>query len=298
MKYYRNGFSLRIPILLILTLLSTAVFPWGSGVSAETGYVSDMLILSVREGPGRQYNILSTIRSNAAVEILEKEENYFKVKIESGEVGWVERRYISPELPKTMIIDRLERKIESLEQEKTALNEARAEIQDNNETLTTRNDQLEEQNSTLSEQNSSLTQKISDLMNQLEGEAEDGSADESVGLNQRIMALEGKLNEALQDKEKAEEDLKRIETQYQALVENSGNVAELMEENEALKKELDTASKGLSKGLMEIFMTDGQDVLKTAMIKWFLSGAGVLILGWLIGRSFTGGSKRKRGMLG
>ena len=293
-KYLKKFFFPRT--LLVLLLLLTSISPWVSGVFAETGYVSDMLILSLREGPGRQYNILSTLRSNTAVEILEKQGNYFKVKTEPGDIGWVERRYITPELPKTITIERLQEKIETLAQQKEALNGANAELQKEKSALINQNTQLSEQNSTLAEENSTLTKKNITLMEQWESETE-STAGKYEGVDEKLSEMKGKLTQALLEKERVESDLLRVKSQYDALVKNSDNVAQLMEENDNLKKELENASQGLTQGIMNIFMTDNEDVLKTAMIKWFLSGAGVLILGWLIGRSFTGGSRKKRGLL-
>ena len=293
-KYPKNLFFSRT--LLALLLLLVSISPCVSDGFAETGYVSDMLILSLREGPGRQYNILNTLRSNTAVEILEKQGNYFKVKTEPGDVGWVERRYITPEIPKTITIERLQKKMEILVQQKEVLNGANAELQKEKNALITQNNQLSEQNRTLAEQNSTLTQKNSTLMEQWKSETE-STAGKYEGVDEKMAEIEEKLTQALLEKESVKSDLLRVKSQYDALVKNSDNVAQLMEENKNLKKELESTSQGLTQGIMDIFMTDNEDVLKTAMIKWFLSGAGVLILGWLIGRSFTGGSRKKRGLL-
>jgi len=82
---------------------------------AETGYVSDMLILTMRDGPGSNYNVVQTLRSNAALEILEKDKTHFKVRTVEGDEGWVEKQYITLEIPKPMVIDQLNLKIADLE---------------------------------------------------------------------------------------------------------------------------------------------------------------------------------------
>ncbi|MBF0241149.1 MAG: TIGR04211 family SH3 domain-containing protein [Desulfamplus sp.] len=97
-----------ISILIFSLILTPPAF-------AETGYVSDMLILSLKEGPGRQFNTIKTLRSNTQLEILETTERYLKVQTLEGDVGWVESQYITKELPKALIIEELNKKIEQLE---------------------------------------------------------------------------------------------------------------------------------------------------------------------------------------
>lgn len=97
-----------ISILIFSLILTPSAF-------AETGYVSDMLILSLKEGPGRQFNTIKTLRSNTQVDILETTERFLKVQTLEGDVGWVESQYVTKELPKTLIIEELNKKIEQLE---------------------------------------------------------------------------------------------------------------------------------------------------------------------------------------
>lgn len=81
---------------------------------AETQYVSDKLIITMRRGAGSEYMIIRTLKTGEALEILKKDDKYYKVKTSKDEKGWVLKQYITPDIPKSIIIVRLNRKIESL----------------------------------------------------------------------------------------------------------------------------------------------------------------------------------------
>ena len=107
-------------------------------VCAETQYVSDQIIITLREGKGNEYKIIKTLKSGTPLEIIEESERYLKVRTESGSEGWVLKRYITVETPKHEIIagleneiDRLNTKIEKYQKDKKSfqgeLNTARSD---------------------------------------------------------------------------------------------------------------------------------------------------------------------------
>lgn len=97
---------------LILLLL---FFGLPSLLPAQTGYVSDMLFLTFREGPGDSYAVIKRLKSDTPVSILEEQGEYYKVELESKETGWVDKRFISFETPKMMIIETLKQENKTLE---------------------------------------------------------------------------------------------------------------------------------------------------------------------------------------
>ncbi len=92
-------------------------------VSAETGYVSDMLLLTVREGPDNNSKVLKTLRSSDTVEIIGKQDNYFKIKTSDGITGWVEQQYITDTVPQILINAALKRKIAVLDKKNKTLSD-------------------------------------------------------------------------------------------------------------------------------------------------------------------------------
>ncbi len=97
---------------LILLLL---FFGLPSLLPAQTGYVSDVLFLTFREGPGDSYAVIKRLRSDTPVSILEEQEEYYKVELESKETGWVDKRFISFDTPKSLTIETLKQENKTLE---------------------------------------------------------------------------------------------------------------------------------------------------------------------------------------
>jgi SH3 domain protein len=51
---------------------------------ADTRYVSDMLVISVRDAPIQNASVLGYIKTPTAVDILEEQEDYLKIKTKDG----------------------------------------------------------------------------------------------------------------------------------------------------------------------------------------------------------------------
>ena len=82
-------------------------------VAAEKMYVSDQLLITLRRGKSTEHKILKTIKTGEPLEILERSEGdeYVKVRLESGQEGYVLGQYLTSETPKTIQISRLEKKV-------------------------------------------------------------------------------------------------------------------------------------------------------------------------------------------
>lgn len=80
----------------------------------RTAYVSDVLILTVRKGPTRNFEVFRTIESGEAIIILEEKESFSKVQLNNGDIGWVQTQYLTFETPDRIIIARLNKKISKL----------------------------------------------------------------------------------------------------------------------------------------------------------------------------------------
>ncbi|MFO7751062.1 MAG: TIGR04211 family SH3 domain-containing protein [Desulfobacteraceae bacterium] len=234
----------------LILLLFTYVFIGPAALNAETAYVSDMLILTLREGPGREHNVIKTLKSNDAVEILKEGDKYYNVRLSSGETGWVQKQYITFELPSTRIVARLK--------EKTA--------------------RLEQQNSDLEKENSRLAEQFKKEQQQYQA---------------RIEALETSLEKATEKNRVLSGEKNKTKEQYETLVKDASNIVTIKKKNKRLQQENAELLQQV-----QSFRGEGKNLLKTGFIKWFLAGGGVLLFGWLIGRSMSGRSKkRSRGLL-
>jgi len=82
---------------------------------ADTRYVSDQLIITIRSGKSTQHKIIKTIKSDTPLEVLDEDKTYLKVRTTDGVEGYVLRQYITSEPPKTLRIKELEKHNRSLE---------------------------------------------------------------------------------------------------------------------------------------------------------------------------------------
>ena len=234
-------------VTLIVFIIIISLFPLVS--SARTGYVSDMLLLTFRQGPGNSYAVEKTLMSNTQVLILEEKNGFYKVELESNEVGWVDKNFIIFTLPKTLMINKLEKDNESLSNKIMALQSSVEELQN---------------------KLSSVNQNYS----------------------QTKEKLEISLKTALNEKNKTINMLSDTRGEYDTLTRQSKNIQKIVKENKILKEQTQTLSEEL-----EIIKEKSKNLFKTGMIKWFLTGSGVLLLGWIIGQSVSSRKQRSSSLL-
>jgi SH3 domain protein len=233
---------------LIVFIIIISLFPLAS--SARTGYVSDMLLLTFRQGPGNSYAVEKTLMSNTPVLILKEKNGFYKVELKSKEVGWVDKNFIIFTLPKTLMINKLEKENKNLSNKIMELQSSTEELQDKFSSI---------------EQNDSPTKEN----------------------------LEISLKKALDEKNKTINMLSDTQEKYDTLTRQSKNIQEIVKENKILKEQTQTLSEELA-----IIKGGNKNLFKTGMIKWFLTGAGVLLLGWVIGQSVSSKKQHSSSLLG
>ncbi|MGA7146550.1 MAG: TIGR04211 family SH3 domain-containing protein [Desulfobacterales bacterium] len=209
---------------------------------ADTRYVSDMLVISVRDAPIQNASVLGYIKTPTAVDILEEQGDYLKIKTKDGLEGWVLAKYIVPEKPKTLIIEDLKKQIEELKKE--------GEI-------------TKSKPNTLSDASSETTEKYENKIRELE---------EQVAKNQKLA-------------DKAGRDFMDLDKKYKALLLHSGNTDQLIKEMNRLKK----ANTQLNAEITTLKKNTGSP-LKSRKIQLFIAGAGVLLIGMMLG----GAAKKKK----
>lgn len=214
---------------------------------ARTAYVSDMLILTFREGPGKNFSVVQTLKSNTPLTILGEDNGFYKVTLASGDEGWVDKQFVVFDMPKNKIIETLTQEKAILENKLTALTEASAtakeQVTDQETTAQVKFKALEKQLKTANVKNQRLSTQLKETQNDL-----------------------GALEKASKD-----------------ILGTMANNKDLAEKNIKLTQALSQLEKETS------------HQFRTGMIKWFLAGVGVLLLGWILGQSVS--SKRKRNSL-
>ncbi|WP_029910572.1 TIGR04211 family SH3 domain-containing protein [Pelobacter seleniigenes] len=97
-------------ISLSLLLIATAGF-------AETRYISDVLVVTVRSNTGNNYQTVDNLKTATPVEVLSEDQTYVKVRTPEGKEGYILRQYVTKELPKAVQIDRLEKETAALKEQ-------------------------------------------------------------------------------------------------------------------------------------------------------------------------------------
>ena len=124
--------------LIFLFLLLTIPVGFVVAAHADTQYVSDMLLLTIRDYPDKDANILGSLKTADSVEVLEAGDRFMRIRTKEGLEGWVQKKFITAGKPKAIIIkemkneiSQLKAKIEEFENNRDAdLNEIRANSQD------------------------------------------------------------------------------------------------------------------------------------------------------------------------
>ncbi len=203
--------------------------------AADTRYVSDQLVITLREGMGNRYRVIRTLKTDTPMEVLSDEGRYLYVQLRNGVKGYVLKQYVSKKTPKTVKIARLKDEVDVL----------RKQLQQHNKSK-----------SALEQQWQQMKQQLADKEQQLSA-----------------------VNEELRQ---TKEQFARLQSKAQAVI-------QIDAERQHLKEELATVTDEL-----EQLRNHSNILLKTAMIKWFLAGAGVLFVGWVAGKF----SRRKKRGLG
>ncbi len=149
---------------IILFIALSLYSPCVETASSETQYVSDQLIITMREGQGNEFKIIKTIKTGTPLEILEQGEQHFKVRTQDGLEGWVLKQYITAETPKTEIIARLEKKRDRLQSQLEQYRRNKGSFQDEMKTVKSDyNTRINEINQSLSEKSREAEQTAQEL---------------------------------------------------------------------------------------------------------------------------------------
>ncbi|MFC4250048.1 TIGR04211 family SH3 domain-containing protein [Sinimarinibacterium flocculans] len=96
------------PTLLLLSVLLAPVH-----AQERTQYVSDVISLTLRDGPANDATYLGTIKSGDRVTLLESlgEQSFARIRTEDGREAWVTARYLSDEPAARDLLDGVRREL-------------------------------------------------------------------------------------------------------------------------------------------------------------------------------------------
>ncbi len=104
---------------LWMVLIGALIMP--TAATAETVYVSENYEITMRTGPATDRKIISLIESGTALTVVEKGQDWSKVRTQNGRMGWVLNRYITTNEPCAMLLDRVRQDYDVLSAESADL---------------------------------------------------------------------------------------------------------------------------------------------------------------------------------
>ena len=116
-------------ISMIFALVIIASNLIAAPAQAETRYVGDQLIITLRQGTSTKHKILKTLETGTPVEVIEEGSSYYKVRTSDGTEGYVLRQYISSNPPKSLRIDELEIENSALKKKNKDLQKSKSDLE-------------------------------------------------------------------------------------------------------------------------------------------------------------------------
>ncbi|MFO7765821.1 MAG: TIGR04211 family SH3 domain-containing protein [Pelovirga sp.] len=97
---------------------------------ADTRYISDVLVVTVRNNTTANYQVLERLTSNTPVTVIGEDDDFFHIQTPSGTEGYTLKQYITSQIPKDMIIEDLQAEIDNLQADYAALEERLRTLQE------------------------------------------------------------------------------------------------------------------------------------------------------------------------
>lgn len=115
---------MRLTVFALLLALAGAAF-----ADANTRYIDDQLIVTLRSGEGDTYQILRTLHSGTPLELLESDGKYAKVQTQDGTEGWLLAQYLTDQPVARDQLAAAEQKLTTLSNENQQLKAQLAALQ-------------------------------------------------------------------------------------------------------------------------------------------------------------------------
>ena len=97
---------------------------------AETRYISGIIQITLRTGPGIDHRVIAMVKSGQEVEIIDAGEEWTQIKLLDGKAGWVLTRFLTEKQPRSIILEQAEQKNKNLTLEVTKLFEENAKLKE------------------------------------------------------------------------------------------------------------------------------------------------------------------------
>lgn len=148
---------LKLNLFMRSFLLAVALLSWGAA-AADTRYVSDQLVITLRAGQGDQYRILRTLISGTRLEILEEQGEFARVRIPNGEEGWVRTQYLLDAPTAKLVLQEVSDKLARYEQENKVLRQELSQLKQDYSVLQQQAGTVEKEYKRLTQEHTNISQ--------------------------------------------------------------------------------------------------------------------------------------------
>ncbi|MBB5346392.1 TIGR04211 family SH3 domain-containing protein [Desulfoprunum benzoelyticum] len=258
-KYFRKCIAL--PVLFFLFLLPATNSP------AETRYVSDQLTINVKDNLEQPYTVVAKVRSNEAVNVLEENDGYARIQTADRQIGWIARQYLTTTVPKTVVIERLQREIAAL----------RTQIPQSGSTATPPavDSELRKERDRLQLELETARTRITELQAQAAQPAEAPAPPDPEALSSEIMVL-------VEKRTQLETEITALRAQIESLNDGRIDIDALVQEKERL-----VADNRAKDQRITVLTAENDKLAEKTIIYWFMAGALVFLGGMFSGKLFS-----------
>lgn len=118
-----------------ITLIGLLMIALAGDVYAEKMYVSNVIKVTLRTGPGTEHKVVQMLLSGNEVEVLDPGGDWSHVLATSGKEGWILSRFLSPEMPSDLLLEVLQKKYDKLRIRAATLDEENKKYNEENQKL-------------------------------------------------------------------------------------------------------------------------------------------------------------------
>ena len=115
-------------VAMAIALCALAATP----ADAERAWVRGGIRLNLRTEPGTQFRIIGVVQTGDGVDILERRDEWTRIRTSDAKQGWIPVGYLRPEPPPTVRLQQLETEVEELRAELESSTGSVAKLQQQN----------------------------------------------------------------------------------------------------------------------------------------------------------------------
>lgn len=244
-----------LPLLLALLPVAAAC--------AETRYISDQLVINIKDNIEQPYTVVAKVRSNEAVTVLEENDTHARVETEGKQVGWISKQYLTTTVPKALLVEQLRKEL------------AAARTQGQSSPGAAAPPELAE----IAKERDRLRlelQSAQSRINELEAAAAHAEATPSPA---ESAALTTEIQGLLDKRTQLEAEIGQLRAQFESLSDGHIDIEALAQEKDRLQQENAAKDERIA-----ALTAENQRLSKNTMLYWFGAGALVFLAGLLSGK--------------